>query len=970
MRKFHIIALLCIFLFSPEIRGASRYATLTDSVNLTCSRAQLEKGYEEFCRNSKRYSGSEREFLTTAVKLASRIGRFNDMQRYIGKLSSSPIGSLELDKSLVLAIADYNYFRSLGFQVDFRFIYETDVKFYDSDSGLTPEVAASPEYAYLLGSNMKLLKMYDDCEERWGEIARGFGRKYKSSPVSQYELDCYLYWIETLIDNSKYELASDQITLLPEILSTVVSDNPYYMARYRYLEGKLLHILGNSEKALSALTEAVETLESQHEEISLLYPLAVKELGQAHMSASEPEKALVTFRKYRDVMAEIYGNGSLAEWDACNYCLDAMYATGRLDEFDKLHDHIENLKSFKKHQSGNLELFQLFHTYKAYSLRHLSENLYAPMIAQLFEETVKTMQEIESQDLAMLRSCLNYAGYTNVIADRYDEAIVHFFRQLEIDRKYAREVFSFLPQNLRSAYWGQNRMLMNRLFSLNRTGSVTLDDGRVSALATGQEYDKTGELLYDGALLNKGIMLQAAVSLQRILASTGDENILRLNDELASIRHIQSSRRLSPEQEERAQTIERQLMKSVKNYGDFMNFANLRWRDIRDRLKDNEVAVEFICSSDRGVCYYSAEIIRNDYNSPKHIFLFGCRDGENIFNRQDIYTSNFLNLKVWKRILKYVNPGETIYFSPDGLLHGIAIENAKCGGDERISSVYNPVRLSSTREIITNHEPSRTGDIILFGGLDYDMNTEDMEMLAMADGIRGGDNSSPRRLAWTYLPGSYEEVETISSSLKQSGGVNVRTFTGMEGTEESFKRISGSQVSTLHIATHGYSLAKADMDSNVNADYISADKSMSLNALVLSGGNNGWLYPELIPEGVDDGLLTAQEIASLDFTDTGLVVLSACQTGLGQSSSEGVYGLQRAFKLAGAGTIVMSLADVHDDATKVLMTQFHKYLQKGMAKRTAFAKAQEDVRKEVFSVGEEKISGEDPRFWASFVILD
>ena len=115
-----------------------------------------------------------------------------------------------------------------------------------------------------------------------------------------------------------------------------------------------------------------------------------------------------------------------------------------------------------------------------------------------------------------------------------------------------------------------------------------------------------------------------------------------------------------------------------------------------------------------------------------------------------------------------------------------------------------------------------------------------------------------------------------------------------------------------------------------------------------------------IPEGVDDGVLTAKEISRLDFNGLDLVVLSACQTGLGEITGEGVFGLQRGFKKAGAQTIVMSLWKVDDAATKDLMTGFYRNLTSGMTKREAFISAQKDLR--------EKYS--EPQKWAAFIMVD
>ena len=124
---------------------------------------------------------------------------------------------------------------------------------------------------------------------------------------------------------------------------------------------------------------------------------------------------------------------------------------------------------------------------------------------------------------------------------------------------------------------------------------------------------------------------------------------------------------------------------------------------------------------------------------------------------------------------------------------------------------------------------------------------------------------------------------------------------------------------------------------------------------VLSNSNRS-----AIPNDSEEGILTAKEISRLDFKGLDLVVLSACQTGLGEVTSEGVFGLQRGFKKAGAQTIIMSLWNVSDKATQLLMTEFFKNLSAGMTKRAAFVAAQSVVRKKY----------EHPGLWAAFVMID
>ncbi len=116
-----------------------------------------------------------------------------------------------------------------------------------------------------------------------------------------------------------------------------------------------------------------------------------------------------------------------------------------------------------------------------------------------------------------------------------------------------------------------------------------------------------------------------------------------------------------------------------------------------------------------------------------------------------------------------------------------------------------------------------------------------------------------------------------------------------------------------------------------------------------------------LPVGVQNGILTAREITLMDLRDADLVVLSACETGAGDITGEGVFGLQRAFKLAGVKTIIMSLWPVNDSATQMLMSEFYaNWLDRKQSKREAFRNAQNAVRAHYT----------EPYYWAGFVMLD
>ena len=258
-------------------------------------------------------------------------------------------------------------------------------------------------------------------------------------------------------------------------------------------------------------------------------------------------------------------------------------------------------------------------------------------------------------------------------------------------------------------------------------------------------------------------------------------------------------------------------------------------------------------------------------------------------------------------------------------------------------------RLSSTRELLDHAKNELLGKTVLYGGLDYyasrasDKNgnsdlSDDIISEYKLDKIRGmGVRGGKER-----LPHTKNEVIAIGKELSKVGLLD-HIFTDKEGTEESIKALSGRQTGCLHIATHGfyYSLEEAKeyddlhfillegMGSNVYVE----DKALTRSGLLMSGANN-ILEGNVIPSETEDGVLTAKEISNIDLKGLDLVVLSACQTGLGDiSQGEGVFGLQRGFKKAGAKSILMSLWEVDDNATQLFMVQFYRNMLSGKTKR-------------------------------------
>lgn len=418
--------------------------------------------------------------------------------------------------------------------------------------------------------------------------------------------------------------------------------------------------------------------------------------------------------------------------------------------------------------------------------------------------------------------------------------------------------------------------------------------------------------------------------------------------------------------------LESQLANRCKEYSDGTDFVNVDYDAMKQALGPNEVLIDFTdyISQSQGR-KYAAYIINKvqDYPLLKALFAESQIDSLGIV-RPDMYYSEDYSEDVlkllWEPLKENVSEGATIYYVPSQLLFQISLESLPISDGSLLGSHYHFVRLSSARELVkmkSNDSGCSEKSAVLYGGLQYDMETTAMteeskkydlsNLLAMRREIARGDST------FHDLQGTKEEILKIENVLKRNKW-KVTSYMGTNGTEESFLNMHGKSPRLLHLATHGfyYSPSKAE-----KVDYLKGyTDAMSLSGLVLAGGNAAWLGKQL-PNGVLGGILTANDIARLDLNNTDMAVLSACQTGQGKATAEGLYGLQRAFKKAGVGTIVMSLWSVSDMATSEFMIAFYKCLadkNNAWNKRKAFEQAKEIIRKK----------HPDPYHWAAFVMLD
>ena len=455
------------------------------------------------------------------------------------------------------------------------------------------------------------------------------------------------------------------------------------------------------------------------------------------------------------------------------------------------------------------------------------------------------------------------------------------------------------------------------------------------------------EQAYNAVLLRKNFLLGAGISLEKLISDSGDSDLQNVLQEMKALRSGPAQDPKLPESERyaassRADELETILVRKSHDYGDFLALSDIRWEDVRDALGPHDVAVEFIQSGVPKLPVYCALVLRSGWKRPKNIVLVGDEDqlmatlADPEYNELVYGEPNLYNV-FWEPLEEYLKNGDKVYFSMDGFLNAFAFEHFVTDDGDRMMDRFELHRVSSTREIIGWKQREADSSAALFGGFDYNLSGEEVSYYASA--TRNDSNVEE----WGYLPGTLAEVEAAESILRDK--MDVTLYTGEDGLESRFKALSGKATDLIHVATHGYY-------------HEGNDDPMESSGLVFSGANA--LLEEGPAESGEDGLLKASEIALMDLRSTDLVVLSACQSGVGSISSDGVYGLQRAFKKAGVRSILMSLWKVDDQVTAEMMRLFYTGLSSGMSSWKAFQEARETLRK----------TYKDPLLWAPFVLLE
>jgi len=578
-------------------------------------------------------------------------------------------------------------------------------------------------------------------------------------------------------------------------------------------------------------------------------------------------------------------------------------------------------------------------------------------------------------------SSLGRSGQMDFILGNNKEAVKSLNETTSSYLTYIKKYFPSLSEKEKTKFWKN----IQKDFEFYNTLALRLKD----------QNPELVENVYNYALATKAVLLNSSIKVrQRIMDSKDPYLVQKFEEWVAKKEFLTSAISMTADQRKEAnidikvleveiENLEKELSDRSELFAkNFRKKESYEWKDVKKTLAPNEVAVEIVKfrTFDKGftdTIVYAALIVSPDTKSYPEMVIF--REGKDMDERWLRYYRNCMKFNIrdnnsyahyWKPIREKIPGNSVVYLSADGVFNQINLETIPTSDEKYVIDENSIVLVSNTRDLIARKQElekqknnkSEAGPtpnkVALFGNPLYYSTSEYWAEDSMSiDSLLHRSGEDDRKV--NQLPGAEKEVKNVDS-LVAKGGWNSEIYLNENATEQKIKELNNIKV--FHIATHGFF---KDND-NINQSYDGLNENRAIQNPLLTSGlllkDGGHLLDKenVYEYNSSDGILTAYEAMNLNFDNCELVVLSACETGLGKvESGEGVFGLQRAFLVAGAKTVIMSLFKVNDEVTQELMTEFYKRWIDSGDKRKSFLEAKKVVKQKY----------KKPIYWGSFIMI-
>jgi CHAT domain-containing protein len=751
-----------------------------------------------------------------------------------------------------------------------------------------------------------------------------------------------------LLARGDYSEAERTAQRAHDIALKIYGESSTKTASSQRLLSDIYYTLGDYDKAKENISKALVSQERQfsrnHVEVakSLSHLALIKFYdGDKH---SEVEKIMV---EARDIMANKLGKDN-PQYAEILKSISVLYISEK--KFEVAFNYLTIAESIWRAKTGTKNnvnaaaiytltgdvYYQQRNYNKAEEFYTKSKDLYEKFFSTAHPEYVKVLSKLSK---------------VYYMKKEYKKAKKHIEESLGNYENFIKSYFPALSEREKAKYWNT---IKGDFEFYNTLAFSNLEDFR----------DLTKKV-YEYQLLTKALLLSSSIKIRERIQKSTDEKLKNLyitwqeKKELMTVALSMSPTQLAENEidivqlNQDVERLEKELSQKSELFSQSFDNKRIAFDDIRKILKPNEVAVELVRyrhfnHSFTDSIVYAAIYIRNEFKAPKALMI---GDGKKMESRYYKYYRNAMINKIpdnvsynifWAPIQKEIGQASTIYLSADGVYNLINLESMATPDGKYVLDNSNIVMVSNTKDIYLNKVKSKgtaTNLAYMVGNPEFYL-------------------TASKEIEITPLPGTEKEIAQLQFLLKQKGWT-AKEFLASNASEENLKDMDNPKI--FHVATHGFYRTTEDESEH---DLTGNEAKLTQNPLLRTGlllrGAGDILLKTDFNYNMENGILTAYEAMSLNLDKTDLVVLSACETGLGEvEAGEGVFGLQRAFLVAGARMLVMSIFKVDDDATQKLMLKFYqKWLTTGNM-RQSFIDAKKELRLEY----------PEPIFWGAFMMI-
>lgn len=711
--------------------------------------------------------------------------------------------------------------------------------------------------------------------------------------------------------------------------------------------GGILCQLQNYVKASYYIEPALKFVEEQKGKEET-YSVILSMLAVCHMNMDDLEKAQREIEESVAIIEQSTSKFSESSKIAIYQKAGAIYSelgfSERAEYFTK--------KSYDLSVENDLYVSEFINAANNLAVIYTDTGRYSDALTVLHQMEKKPLSEIERSGV------YNSIFLANYFLNNEEETVKYANLCSNSLKNISSELNASFPGMITENIWDKNAMQL-------KVNMGILDKYHHNAKAV--------EMCYDNSLFIKNLAYDDMARLRQI--SQTDSTI---NNLFSEIRLLKSERFAGGHNVYKSLEEKEKLLKEALLVKRNIISTVPTWRDIKRSLKHNECAIEFVTysgfartNSETKELKYAALILtpESDYpqfvevctwNQLHEVILDALKEQEIGIN--DLYVQgqkHILYKLIWEKIDNYVKKSKTIYITPILGIKNTNIGYIPCPDGCYLNDKYD-IRIVTSTAKICNQERIQFSDAYVYGGIEYTKGKHNSNQISYRS-IVINELCDSTRNGFGFLRASGYEADQIADAL-QANGVETNLIKGRNANEGTFREMDGHSPSIIHLSTHGFYLVGFDKYTeyfNKLIPYSSNNNWMLLSGLLLADANSA-LKDSNEQTPLNDGVITAEEISMLDLGNTKLVVLSACETAIGENLQEGFGGLVRAFKNAGVKSVLASLWKVPDYATAKLMISFYKILLSGTEMHLALKMAQKEMSKLY----------PDPYYWAGFILLD